>query len=488
MELRPKSALARLVNGLKREPHDYRPSLDVFPVLNVDKLAADLALAKTALQRGARNEPASDSETFDDVENQIVERIEAERNAAHATLLDELRTYKERLAGLDFEGRFGTIRQAAPAAVSEFRAEAAQGRDELHSLRRHLRDLELERDEFQCRHRLKRTARFAAGGNLTLKVGVLLVLFVFEVFLNGFFLAKGSELGYLGGAAEAITFALLNIGVSFLIGAVGVRELNHRNLLRKLFGLVSLAVYLVLLVGLNLALAHYREISSELITEASREVLVRLRTMPLALVDLKSWLLFGLGVLCSLIAFADAFLIFDPYPGYGALEKRRAAAHDAYIRRKNDLIARLLDIRDEAIEILEEANRDLSIRRAEHDTILEGRARMVRLFATHQSHLERAANALLSVYREADKGARKTAPPRRFASPFVLEKISVEQEPLETSAREDLRRSIAESQAVLVRQVEAVHAEFERAFATYREIDELIEEERTLVRSSAKAA
>jgi hypothetical protein len=355
-------------------------------------------------------------------------------------------------------------------------------------LRRHLRDLELERDEFQRRHKLKRTARFAAGGNLTLKVGVLLVLFVFEVFLNGFFLAKGSELGYLGGAAEAFTFALLNIGVAFLIATVGVRELNHRNLLRKLFGLLSLALYLALLVGLNLALAHYREVSAELITEAGREVLVRLRTMPLALVDLKSWLLFGLGVLCSLIAFADAFLIFDPYPGYGALEKRRAAAHDAYIRRKNDLIARLLDIRDEAIEILEEANRDLSIRRAEHDSILEGRARLVRLFATHQSHLERAANALLSVYREADKGVRKTPAPRRFASPYMLEKIPVEQELLETSAREDLRRSIADSQAVLVRQVEAVHAEFERAFASYREIDELIEEEKTVVRSSAKAA
>ena len=89
-------------------------------------------------------------------------------------LLDELRTYNERLAGLDFEGRFATIRQAAPAAVSGFRAEAAQGRDESHRLRRHLRDLENERDDFQRRNRLKRTARWATGGNLTLKVGVLL--------------------------------------------------------------------------------------------------------------------------------------------------------------------------------------------------------------------------------------------------------------------------------------------------------------------------
>jgi hypothetical protein len=487
MELRPKSALGRLVNGLKREQHDYRPSLEVFPTLKVDKLAADLDLVQVGTKRGAREEPAADSSAYDDVESRIIERIEAENNVAQGTLLDELRTYKERLTSLDFEGRFATIRQAAPAAVSEFRAEAAQGRDELHSLRRHLRDLENERDEFQRRHRLKRTARWASGGNLTLKIGVLLALFVFEIFLNGFFLAKGSDLGYLGGAAEAITFALLNVGVSFLIGVAGVRELNHRNLFRKLFGLIALAAYLALLVGLNLALAHYREISGALISDAGRQVLVQLRTAPLAIADLKSWLLFGLGILCSLIAFADSFLIFDPYPGYGALEKRRGSAHDAYIRRKNDLIASLLDIRDKAVEILEEANRDLGVRRTEHDSILEGRARVLRLFAAHQTHLDRAANALLSTYREANKAARKTPSPPRFSAPYTIEKFPIQQELPETPGREDLRRSIAESQAVLVGQVEAIHTEFEIAFASYREIDDLIEE-KIVGRSNAKAA
>ena len=69
----------------------------------------------------------------------------------------------------------------------------------------------------------------------------------------------------------------------------------------------------------------------------------------------------------------------------------------------------------------------------------------------------------------------------------MIEKFPVEQELLETSAREDLRRSIAESQAMLAAQVEAIHAEFEHAFASYREIDDLVEEE-PIVQSNAKAA
>ena len=485
-ELAVSSALARLVGGLKREQHDYRASLDVFPALNVAKLAADLKVGQLGAQRGAKEEP-SDSPVLDDVESLIVERIEAEKNSAHGILLDELHLYKERLSGLDFEGRFATIRQAAPAAVSEFRAEAAQGRDELHSLRRHLRDVEVERDDFRRRHKLKRTARWAAGGNLTLKVGVLLCLFVFEVFLNGFFLAKGSELGYVGGAAEALVFALLNIGVAFLAGAIGVRELNHRNWLRKLFGLVALLAYIAIAIALNLTLAHYREVAGALASDAGQEVLTRLRTDPLGIADVKSWLFFGIGMLCSLVAFGDSYLLFDPYPGYGLLEKRRAGAYDAYIARKNDLIERLLAIRDEAIEILEEANRDLSVRRGEYDAIMESRTRLMRLFEAHQSHLDRTANALLSTYREANKRSRQTPPPPRFAMPYVLDKISTEHEQVSPAAREDLRLSIKESQDVLVEQVHAIHAEFERAFASYREIDDMIEEH-PVARSDAKAA
>jgi len=59
------------------------------------------------------------------------------------------------------------------------------------------------------------------------------------------------------------------------------------------------------------------------------------------------------------------------------------------------------------------------------------------------------------------------------------------------SARDDLRASIAQSQATLVAQIGAIHAEFEKAFASYREIDELVEEKtfvRPDVKSGAKAA
>ena len=51
------SAISRLLSGLKREHHDYRPSLNIFPELNPDKIASELHLEYEASERGRRNEP-----------------------------------------------------------------------------------------------------------------------------------------------------------------------------------------------------------------------------------------------------------------------------------------------------------------------------------------------------------------------------------------------------------------------------------------------
>ena len=93
------------------------------------------------------------------------------------------------------------------------------------------------------------------------------------------------------------------------------------------------------------------------------------------------------------VAFGDAYLIFDPYPGYGILEKRRSGTYEAYIRWKNELIATLLKIRDEPIEVLEEASRDLPLRGSEHDAIFESRGNVMRLFDALSRRTAKPTNA-----------------------------------------------------------------------------------------------
>jgi hypothetical protein len=471
------SALERLAQGLWSTPHDYRPSLQVFPDLSVDVLARELDLATKGQARGKREQPPTHSGTLDEVEHSIIERLYGERKAAHQNLVDELETYSRRLGTLDFEGRFATIQHAAPAAVSEYKAAAVQGRNQLYQMRRTLVENERERDDFRKRQKLVRAPRVSTGVTTFLKVAFLFFLFVVETYINGAFLAKGNELGLLGGIVEALVFAVLNVIVSFFFGLLGIRQINARGVFRKLAGLAAIALWILFAVGLNLALAHYREISGVIYDDAGAQVLKRIAQSPFGLVDIKSWLFFALGFVFSVAAVIDGIFFTDPCPGYAELEKRVLRAHDSYIDKQNDLIADLQDIRDDALKIMQEAQRDLGKRRGEHDSILANRSRTIGLFEQHQDQLPRIGNALIAIYRSANREFRSSEAPTRFDHPFVMDRIRPDAEFPSSLVRKNLEEEIKSMQDLLKAEMNAVHQAFEEAIQSYREIDDLLPEE-----------
>jgi hypothetical protein len=207
-------------------------------------------------------------------------------------------------------------------------------------------------------------------------------------------------------------------------------------------------------------------------------VLHRLLTAPYALTDINSWLLFALGFVFSLIAMADGLMFFDPYMGYAALDRRWIEATRRFADTRGELIERLRDIRQDATEVMNDAARDLSVRRSEYDSLLQGRARLAQRFDQHQNQIEQTGRALLEIYREANRKARSTPAPAYFTRPYGMERISHAGGEPSASAREDLRAMIAETQELLSRQVMAIHEAFEQAMRTYREIDELLPEKK----------
>jgi uncharacterized protein YukE len=474
------SAIARIRALLNQPTHHYRPATTIFLDLNVDRVADELRLAERGSERGGQNRPTSDAQTLDDVEHQVVERIEAHKQDANGIYLDHVHTYDERLTALSFEERFATIQQAAPEAVGDFRAEATVGRDELFVLRRRLNESEVERERFRQRHRIERPARLASLGKVILKIGVLAILFIIEVVINGSFLAKANVGGLLGGAAQAVTFAALNIIASFFWGMVLIRLVNRRNYFLKLIGLLSFLAYLAFATALNLTLSHLREIPPAVAVSdrVGQEVLHRLLTAPYGLTDINSWILFTIGFIFSLIAMADGLLFFDPYIGYAGLERRWVDATRQFATARSELIERLRDIREDATETMNEAARDLSVRRSEYDALLQGRSRLAQRFDHHQNQIEQTCRALLEIYREANRKARSTPAPDYFTKAYAVPRISYTGGDPDTSARDNLRQMIAETQELLNQQIKAIHEAFDNAVRTYREIDELLPEKK----------
>lgn len=470
------SSIAKLIKGLQGAPHVYENSALVFPSLSMESLAAELKLREKGVERGRANLPASDVADLDEIEHQIAERINSERYTARQIYEDQFRTYSEQITGLDFETRFADIQHIAPAAVSEFHAAATQGRDALVLLRRRIVETEQHREHFRTQNNLRRPAKVHHGGMQLFKASFVLLILLMETVLNGYFLSRGSEQGYLGGAILALTFAILNIIVSFGFGYFLVPQVNHKHAARVSVGILSILVYAVFAVCLNLVLAHYRELSGQLASEIGIAALRHVRSDPLGLADINSWVFFGIGTVFSIGAMLDGLFFRDPYPGYTAVEQACASAHLEYQNKRSELIELLQEIKSDAADAMRETERDLNMRRAEFDDILQARQTLNSKFAACQTQIHRVGAALLALYREANKAARSTPAPATFTQPLAANNIPPLPEPKGARARDDLRKAIAEASGTLQKQVSAIQAEFQSAIDTYKQIDDLMPE------------
>lgn len=472
-------ALNRLWERVRESSHDFRSTTNVFPPLDRDKIAADLELRTQGAERGREDEPSALTRSFDEVEQAIVARVEEEKTTSYQVLEDQFQTYDERLRNLDFDDQFSLIRQANTSSLSDFKAEVKTGANELHGLRKGLKIAEDELAHFKEQHNLRRAARLSGGAWYFLKIALVVLLLLIETIFNGNFLAVGSERGILGGVLEAFTFAFLNITFALLFGLLWVRFTTHRNVLLKLFGLVGIAAYLAFAITINLALAHYRELAEGSgLAEAGREVVTRLAADPFVLMQLSSWTLFGVGLLFSIIAFLDGLFWTDPYVGFASVQRRLNAAREEYAGEVEERVELLREVREEHNAKVQDIIRDLSQRRREAAAIIEHRTRLGKLFQEHQNHLERIANELLVIYREANRKTRTAPEPARFSESFKLERATVTPPSMDESHAERLSRKIEQAQEELSSQIASIGQAFEEAMAQYHQLDDIAPEAR----------
>ncbi|MES0073336.1 hypothetical protein [Mesorhizobium sp. M0058] len=469
-------ALEKLRNRIMEANHDYRVGADIFPSLDVDKVARDLQLVEQGKARGEQEQPPSSSKTMDEVEHSIVERVQDEKKAAHQILEDTLHLYSGRVANLGLEEQSGLLEQAHASSLSGFKGEIAIGLDTLHARRTDLHEATRELATFRKNHRLERVARLQHGTAHVFRVALLVFLFLVETYLNGSFLAKGNDQGFLGGATEAFAFSFVNIVSALIFAIFCVRLVTHRSLAVKLIGAASILLYACIALGINLLLAHYREVSGTLADGAGNLAVQRMFDNPFGLAEVRSWMLFLVGLLFSIVAFIDGWFVLDPYPGYAGVEKRRRERRLDYTDTKADLIDRLIELRDDHNAKVADILKGLGSRRREHAAIQSSRARLLALFNEHQEQLERSGNLLFSKYREANIRARKTAAPKQFSQPFKLQKTKPVVQNDGEIKDSDFASSIAAAQQTLNEQMRQIGKECEAGIEKYRDLDKLYPE------------
>ncbi|MCY4543534.1 MAG: hypothetical protein OXB95_14260 [Rhodobacteraceae bacterium] len=472
-----RSALKRITDVLKPQPAVLAPISPV-ELLDVTKLAKDLELEEEGRARGERNMPATDSTVPDDIEMKISSHIKNAVIKVQQEAQDQLHTYDQRQDSISLEEQFSKIDQARYEAITEFRQEVQEKLNDLHLPRRRLLEVEYERWYFRNRNGLQsRTPQPEAttGAFQFLKILVLIVIVILETYLNSNFLAKGSVLGLLGGIIEAFTFAVMNIGFSFLLTMFGIKQIVHANFFRKLIGFLSILAWIAVIVTINLALAHYREISGSFIEDAGLQVIERIRSNPLGVTEMKSWVLFGLGLLFAFIAMADVFALVDRYPGYHKVWKKWLKLHEEYHSSYNLVFRDLVEVKDDYSADIETIGLDLSKRFKSLRYVLKYRKQLPVKYKSYLEGLQGAADLLFSIYYTANRETRTDPPPDRFNQRYLLKGLPLEDGNQGAVDLKELKKKVETAKEMLLNLLEEIYGEFESSRKEYRNLDNLID-------------
>jgi len=474
-----KGSLKKLIDFLNRPPHIYETSTQTFLALNVEKLKNEMRLAERGRECGARGEPDQNSTAMDEVEQSIVTAIEAEAKKNAHIFDNNMLTYAERLHGLGLEGYRSDIQIPALGAITEFKAQVHQGRDQLYQLRRDVIEVEREFNLFKQKNRLEKTAHYPESR--ILHWAIIAALLLVESVANGVLLAKGHEFGIVGGVGVAVLIAFVNVAIlGIVLGAPLLRLAFHRHWALKTIGILGTAAYLAIAAGLNLAVAHYRDALAGPSPEQAEHLAIEtLMTNPFGITELQSGLMLIVGFAFSVIAALDRLAMDDRYPGYGKVDRKRKLTVQDYVSEKEQLLGELAETREEYVELMRLAKEDLRKRRGEHFSILEGRARMQQTYQSHLHYLQDAANELLSVYRDANRAARDSAaaPPRFSESWKMAMPAEGEPDTRHLMSREQIDAIVTETAQVLDQYIKDVHEAYSGAVTQYNRIDELTEQE-----------
>ena len=444
-----------------------------FPPIDTDGMIKKMRLKELAQEQGARGLPSSDSEVFDSVEQNIINEIGNEAKVQFNAYLDHQNTYAERAGDASIRALTHMIGATAGDATTNFERNTHIGTSDLYARKREVIESERELKRFRERHGLKRPPRDYAAA--TYKIGVLVLILAIESLLNGFFLSKGSDFGLIGGFLQALLIASINVFCGVAIGRLVLPWVTHRNWSARAVASVGIATYLLANTGFNLAVAHYRNAVASDPFEASSIAYRSLLANPLGIDDLQSWSLFIIGFLFSLIAAYDGFRMNDPYPGYGQRMKQNLEALDEYNALKDELLGDLEQIKKSSEEKMDDLVRSIATRESEFDFIVLKSQALKNSMLQHFTHLESAANTLLSYYRDENRRHRQTPPPIRFNARWKFVHPSMEgqvvADPNRGTFNEELKRALDEART----QREALHNAFRKAYAEYKRIDELVE-------------
>ena len=434
---------------------------DLCPI-DVAKLTKELNLLQEAKRYGESGLPTQDATTLAGVEALVVQRVEKARHDYMDWAVLRLQIINQDLSKRDVTHSINLALQAD----KEFERRAGAILTDKENLLRKLGNNALNRrkevEEFKAINRITRDAhppKFGTYLSIVLPVAVVVI----EALINSQFFAQGLSSGLIGGFTYAATLAGLNVATAFLFGKYLLPQIYHRSTFRKVVGVISFLISICLMVVVGLGIAHMRDALTSEAGDALKTALETLRANPLGLLDIMSWVLFGISVLFATLALVDGFFSDDIYPGYGKISRRSDDAVDEYENELSELRQELEILKNDKLKSLEEdVNESKSTIAMIESYICDKKTTNSRL-AHALRDAENSLDALLQTFRIENEMHRGGLPrPSYFNTRPELKPLPLPN--FDTSADELLLEEQRKQVDTLIREMKRLRASIQESF------------------------
>jgi hypothetical protein len=236
----------------RRQEKDAVKTVDDTEVSTSAQQRAEVIRQARAL--GADNLPSSNDPGPSPIEQEVIDGALARIRRATVTLTKAIGV-KFRLINTTAIVEIDPRLIAASAATAMARTKVEHGGRLCQSRmaeRKAARDLAIFREA----NGLTREAAYAPSSLYAF--AWLVVLILLEAAGNCAIFAAGSDVGLLGGVLLASLFSVINVGLGFAAGLIGLRLIGHVEKRRVRLGWISLVVLVALGLGFNLMVAVFR--------------------------------------------------------------------------------------------------------------------------------------------------------------------------------------------------------------------------------------
>jgi hypothetical protein len=394
-----------------------QPSGIGFLELDVDSLCHDLRLDHDAKVNGSSGLPAPE-QTYEDgperkIRQEVIRRVEDAKGRA----ISEEKALRSAIKGRQLAPAVMRSGQILQDCEDEFRTSDLRLRAERGDLRARLAELRAEIETYARRYGLTRGPRITDQEDRNRALVALGVLSLAQLGGNAALFAQGSAFGLAFGLGLAVLVAFFDIGLHFNLGRWASRVLAPDRLNRWIGG-AAIGSSVATVLAFNLGTVHLRRVSraaeGAVVADWDRW-LPGLLSDPFGFTDFLSWILFGLGALCSMLAVGSGWLWnYEPIPLFrrnGTLISRLEEDLRDVEEERAFLAARLVQGYEQKLDALDrQAETHVSI-------IADSVGRIHQLVADYESYCATAREtfvALVSRYRDQNRIHRDGAPVPEF--------------------------------------------------------------------------